>query len=359
MTAMRIHDDNKEFNSIYIQGLNTVKPVSLTLLLLALFTADAAWAQVTRAVPAAAFLVNASYRAEPGFTPRERLMQATFFLGLGQVEPACVELKAALSEEPGNPDALLLLMQIDKDPVSLLGKKSAPYIVKPDETLLRIAEDFLGSQYLFYALARYNGLETPNSLKEGQRIRIPRTDVNKIRGKQSVQASITKLRQMMRQKKFAKSVTALERDLKNFPDDPHLRQFGANVYMEYGKLMHARKVFKKAVELLQRSQQLGGNNKETSRLIRSAENRMGVQRLTADVRRQLKQGQVDAAIETLESALGRHLSSGAIKALLVESYMQKADALLRRGGQEDASLDILLKARKLDKKNPALKAKIT
>ncbi len=305
-----------------------------------------------------AYTVSASYQVEPGLSPRERLMQATFFLGLGQVAPARVELDAALSQQPDNPDAWLLLLQLDGDPVSILGKNSTPYTVKPDETLLRIAEDFLGSQYLFYALAGYNGLESPNAIQEGQQIRIPRTDLRDARARRKIQASVQKLKNRTMQKKYATKVAAFEQDLKTYPEDPHLQQFGAQVYFEYGKLVYGKGDHNQAAKLLRRAQQLGSQDEELKGMLRKAESRLAVQNVSAKVQKQLKQGQVDAAIEALLNARKQHPSEGRLKSLLVKSYVQKADALLRQGGQEDASLEILRKAQKLDKKNSTVAAKL-
>ena len=305
-----------------------------------------------------ALFVAASYQAEPGLSSRERLMQATFFLGLGQVGPARVELEAALSQEPENPDAWLLLLQLDAGAVSILGKNSTPYTVKSDETLLRIAEDFLGSQYLFYALARYNGLESPNSIQAGQRIRIPRIDVREASSRRKIQASVQKLKNTTLQKKYATQVAAFEQDLKAYPDDPHMKQFGAKVYFEYGKLVYGKGDHKKAATLLRRAQQLGNRNKELNSMLRKAEGRLAVQSVSAKVQKQLQQGQVDAAIAALLNARKQHPAEGKLKSLLVKSYVQKADVLLRQGGQEDASREILLKAQKLDAKNSTVAARL-
>ena len=325
-------------------------------------TAVPAWAQATMhslyGVKADVILAAARYRIEPGLSARERFLKAVYLLGDGRVGPARAELEAALLEEPESPDALLLILQIDQDPVSLMGSNSLSYSLKPDESLFRVADRFLKSKYLFYALARYNGVRKPNDIREGQRIRIPQTTIHEIQSRRNVQASLRRLKQSMLEKKLATSVATLEKDLKAFPDDPHLTQYGAQVYFDYGKLMHGKGDFKKAAQFLRSAKRLGNRSQEIDGLLRKAESRLVVQRLSLKVQNLLKQGQFDAAIESLEKATVRYPGNAKLKSLLVKSYIEKSDVLSKKEGQEDASLNLLVQAQKLDKKNPRVAAKL-
>ncbi|HEY3697002.1 LysM domain-containing protein [Phenylobacterium sp.] len=129
----------------------------------------------TSSPPPPAPLAAAPAPAAPEIDPRERIDRALVLLGAGQREPARAELQAALAREPGNAAARSLLDQIEKDPVVLLGARNYTYRVRPGESLSQIAGRLLGDPRLFYALARYNGVEAPQSVTAGQLLKVPGT----------------------------------------------------------------------------------------------------------------------------------------------------------------------------------------
>lgn len=94
-------------------------------------------------------------------------------LEAGNEEQARSELQRALALDPNNKLSHNLLRQLNVDPVVALGKESFPYVVKPGETLSKIAQRFMGDIYSFYQLARYNDIKVPKQLAGGQVIRIP------------------------------------------------------------------------------------------------------------------------------------------------------------------------------------------
>jgi hypothetical protein len=108
-------------------------------------------------------------------TPRERVDRALTLLAIGDATRARPELEAALARDPSDATARILIDQIDKDPVALLGARSYAYRVRPGESLSQIAGRLLGDPRLFYALARYNGVAAPQSVVAGQVLRIPGT----------------------------------------------------------------------------------------------------------------------------------------------------------------------------------------
>lgn len=114
-----------------------------------------------------------SPQATPDLSPRERVRLAIELLGEGQASGAEVELRAALEEQPNNSAARRLLQQITDDPRAMLGQNARPYTVRQGETMSALAERYLGDPLLFYALARYNGLEAPNRLAAGQQLMVP------------------------------------------------------------------------------------------------------------------------------------------------------------------------------------------
>ena len=111
----------------------------------------------------------------PAVPARDRIRQAVDLLGRGQSVEARAELALLLAEHPGNSVGKTLIDQIDKDPKALLGARNYPYKVRPGETLSALAERFLGDPLLFYALARYNGIERPDTNEAGRTLLIPGT----------------------------------------------------------------------------------------------------------------------------------------------------------------------------------------
>ena len=100
-------------------------------------------------------------------------LSAMELLEAGNEEQARSELQRALAADSGNKLAHNLLRQLTVDPVAALGKESFQYVVKPGETLSKIAQRFMGDVYSFYLLARYNDIKVPRQLAGGQVIRVP------------------------------------------------------------------------------------------------------------------------------------------------------------------------------------------
>jgi hypothetical protein len=112
--------------------------------------------------------------ATPELTPRERVRVAIELLGEGDERGAEAELQAALRADASANAARRLLDQINGDPRELLRGEARSYTVRQGETMSVLAERFQGDALLFYALARFNDLEAPNEVAEGQVLMIPR-----------------------------------------------------------------------------------------------------------------------------------------------------------------------------------------
>ena len=104
---------------------------------------------------------------------QKRATGAVDLLEAGREDQARADLQRALALDGNNKLAHNLLRQVTADPQATLGRESFTYVVKPTDTLSRIAGRFLGDIYSFYILARYNDIKVPRQLAGGQVIRIP------------------------------------------------------------------------------------------------------------------------------------------------------------------------------------------
>jgi LysM repeat protein len=94
-------------------------------------------------------------------------------LNSGQKDEAKKRVRAALKRDSNNASFRVLSDSIDKDPKELLGPDSFSYTVRSGDTMIGLAQRFLGNRLKAYQLARYNGVEVPQSLAIGQVLRIP------------------------------------------------------------------------------------------------------------------------------------------------------------------------------------------
>jgi len=101
------------------------------------------------------------------------LSAAMGLLYQGDAVAARKKLLRVLSRRPADPTARSLIRQIDTAPEVVLGAESFAYTTRADDSLSLLAERFLGDPVLFYALARYNHMETPGVLAPGRVLRIP------------------------------------------------------------------------------------------------------------------------------------------------------------------------------------------
>jgi tetratricopeptide (TPR) repeat protein len=89
-------------------------------------------------------------------------------------EPAArATLERAAQLDPGNELARKLGDQIRADAQRELGSVYFRYTVQKDDTLSKLAQQFLGDRFRFYILAKYNDIANPSRVAAGQVIRIP------------------------------------------------------------------------------------------------------------------------------------------------------------------------------------------
>lgn len=109
----------------------------------------------------------------PVATPAAEIDQVFDLLMAGDEGGATKRLKAIRKREPMNANAQLLSDSITRDPKELLGPSSYVYTVRSGDTIVGLAQRFLGNRLKAYQLLRYNGLKAPAVLTPGQMLRIP------------------------------------------------------------------------------------------------------------------------------------------------------------------------------------------
>lgn len=110
-------------------------------------------------------------------TAREHINRAVLLLGSGRAEEARAHLTQALQKSPSEKVAANLLQQIDGDPMVLLGQEHQTYTVVAGDTMSALAARHLGDPMKFYLLSRYNGLASPDALRVGAILKIPKSAV--------------------------------------------------------------------------------------------------------------------------------------------------------------------------------------
>jgi len=100
-------------------------------------------------------------------------LEAVDQLQNGDEQAARATLERAAQLDPGNDLARKLADQIRADAQRELGPVYFRYTVQKDDTLSKLAQQFLGDRFRFYILAKYNDIANPSRLAAGQVIRVP------------------------------------------------------------------------------------------------------------------------------------------------------------------------------------------
>lgn len=91
----------------------------------------------------------------------------------GNEAEARKQIKKLLKRDPMSANARLLDDSINRSPQDLLGPQSFPYTARASDTIVGLAQRFLGNRLKAYQLARYNALRAPVTIVTGQVLRIP------------------------------------------------------------------------------------------------------------------------------------------------------------------------------------------
>ncbi len=131
--------------------------------------AEAAPAPPVPAAPAAPELSPAQAKAQA----QKLALEAVDHLQNGDEAGARQVLATALGLDPANDIARKMQEQINADAQKELGTAFFRYTVQRDDSLSKLAQQYLGDRLRFYILAKYNDMANPSRLAAGQVIKIP------------------------------------------------------------------------------------------------------------------------------------------------------------------------------------------
>jgi tetratricopeptide (TPR) repeat protein len=141
---------------------------------------DSAAGTAGRPAPAAATPAPAPAPPVPELSPVQAKAQAQRLaldavdqLQNGDEIAARATLDKAIVLDPNNDLVKKLQDQIKADPQKELGAVFFRYTVQKDDSLSKLAQQYMGDRFRFYILAKYNDMASPNKLAAGQVIKIP------------------------------------------------------------------------------------------------------------------------------------------------------------------------------------------
>ncbi|MXO85995.1 LysM peptidoglycan-binding domain-containing protein [Altererythrobacter aurantiacus] len=94
-------------------------------------------------------------------------------LDQGETRSAKRLITKGLKRDPTEPSLHVLLQGIEGDAKADLGPASFGYVTRSGDTMIELAERFLGNRLKSYQLAKYNGIDVPSALQAGTELRIP------------------------------------------------------------------------------------------------------------------------------------------------------------------------------------------
>jgi tetratricopeptide (TPR) repeat protein len=101
------------------------------------------------------------------------VLEAVDQLQNGDEASARRTLEQVQTIEPNNDLARKLMDQIKADPQKELGAVFFRYTVQRDDSLSKLAQQYMGDRFRFHILAKYNDIANPSRLAAGQVIKIP------------------------------------------------------------------------------------------------------------------------------------------------------------------------------------------
>jgi tetratricopeptide (TPR) repeat protein len=293
---------------------------------------------------------------------KARYKKSVDLLKEGNTKQAKMELEDIIFDHPDDKNAYLLLKTINADAKLLIirefGNESFKYKMKPSESLSQVAERFLGNKAWFYALARYNNINTSISINAGRTIRVPGKKTRPP-GPDPGQVIIKKAQKEIKRGDFKSAISTLEKGLKKFKGHPEFIKLLVISYFENGENLYEKGQFNKAQKLVKKARKLDRGNTKVAALLKRIEARKA-ENLIQDIlvlQAQKKLGDADyeGALGTLNKGMAQNPGNTQLSRLAVDIYIMHAERLL-----EDQELskarENLLQAGKLDRGNTKVAA---
>jgi tetratricopeptide (TPR) repeat protein len=291
-----------------------------------------------------------SKKPDPWISPRERFLESVSLLNLGEEARAKKILETNLRQDPNHQNSALLLKQINKDPIKFFGKKYFQYKLKPNETLSKVAQRFLGTKYKFYALARYNDIAIPNRVRAGTIIKVPGEAPKPAADK----VTFARVKKLIDKGEIEKAISVLEEDLKKFPGHSKITPLAVDTYLGYAEYLLSKDRLDKARRYLLRAKELDKHNSEIDTLLSQIAKRnqeKKIQEIVNQAQQQLEEGNSEGAFDTLENGWKQFPHNSQISQLAVDGYSINIEKLVEDGELEKAS-EILKRGMKFDPSNP-------
>jgi tetratricopeptide (TPR) repeat protein len=172
----------KDTMNVLFRSLKAAPAAALIAAMVAAGCAEQPKKEAPAPVPAAATAPSAPAPRppEPELSPAQAKAQsqklaldAVDQLQNGDEISARQTLAKALSLDPGNEIAKKMNDQINADAQKELGPTFFRYTVARDDSLSKLAQQYMGDRFRFYILAKYNDIANPSRLGAGQVIKIP------------------------------------------------------------------------------------------------------------------------------------------------------------------------------------------
>jgi len=122
--------------------------------------------------------VAPTYETKPNLSSQQRFREVLSLLENGRPGPARAELLLYLQEKPKSAIGGDMMEQIDLPATEYFPEDYREIQLAPGQSLSTLAQEYLGSVYQFYALAKYNDIDKPRNLRTGQTMRIPLTETS-------------------------------------------------------------------------------------------------------------------------------------------------------------------------------------
>ena len=306
-----------------------------------------------------------SAEQDPKGRAQKLALHAVQMLQTGADGTAQAELQEAVRLDPDNKIAQSLLRQTMVDPVATLGSRHFLYTVRPDDTLSKIAQRFLGDLYQFYILARYNNIQNPSQLEVGTVIKIPGNapasasapvpatvpptppvppefppPVSKPKADAK---TLAEARKLMQRGAYSQAIEFLQRKLQELPDDQPAEDLLVSAYLGYAKQLREQGNEDEAKQQLQKALAMQPDNTKVNAQLREMESGSRVERVYQSGLQALQKGEQEKAYAVFTEALKlnpRHAQAAQkaeeVKQDMIQRYHKNAMGAFHRQDLDSA-----------------------